>query len=239
MTSRWKYIVGLVLVLGTPGLAQVAPDAAQLLEKMRLAHGGQALANLRTYQETATLTTFSGPQPEQQLTVVSYVDFPSQRLRVEYRDGANLIQVIQVSPAGGQSWSVVSGSKALEPALAQELRSGLFQTWYGLRFGGARRELARLEGRRTFGDVTGQAVVVSTQGSKTTYLVGSQNQLIAERYQNTQGQLTVLYTDLRMVSGIRIPFQARLYADGILFAEARVREARVNPVLGPETFKLP
>lgn len=239
MALKWKYLVGWLVIAGALGLAQVAPDAAQLLEKMRLAHGGQALANLRTYQETAILTTFSGPQPEQQLTVVSYVDFPSQRLRVEYRDGANLIQVIQVSPAGGQSWSVVSGSKALEPALAQELRSGLFQTWYGLRFGGAQRELARLEGRRTFGDVTGQAVVVSTQGSKTTYLVGSQNQLIAERYQNTQGQLTVLYSDLRMVSGIRIPFQARLYADGILFAEARVREARVNPVLGPETFKLP
>lgn len=239
MVLKWTYLVGGLVVAGALGLAQVAPDAAQLLEKMRQAHGGQALANLRTYQETATLTTFSGPQPENQLTVVSFVDFPSQRLRVEYRDGANLIQVIQVSPAGGQSWSAISGSKALEPELAQELRSGLFQTWYGLRFGGTRRELARLEGRHTFGDVTGQAVVVSTQGSKTTYLVGAQNQLVAERYQNSQGQLTVLYSDLRMVSGIRIPFSARLYADGILFAEARVQGARVNPVLKPETFRMP
>ncbi len=233
------YLVGWFVIAGALGLAQVAPDAAQLLERMRLAHGGQALANLRTYQETATLTTFSGPQPERALTVVSYVDFLSQRLRVEYRDGPNLIQVLQVSPTGGQSWSMVSGRKALEPALAHELRSGLFQTWYGLRFGGARRELARLDGKRTFGDVSGQAVLVSTQGSKTTYLVDAQNRLVAERYQNSQGQLTVLYSDLRMVSGIRIPFQARLYSDGILFAEAKVREARVNPALGPETFRLP
>lgn len=225
--------------MSTLALAQVAPDAAQVLEKMRQAHGGQTLANLRTYREIATLTTFSGPQAEHTLTVVSYADFSSQRLRVEYRDGASLIQILQVSPTGGQSWSMVSGRKALEPTLTKELRNGLYQTWYGLRLGGNGREMARLEGRRTFGDVTGQAVVVRTQGSQTTYLFNTQHQLVAERYQNSQGQLTVLYSDLRWVSGIRIPFRARIYADGVLFAEVRVREARINPTLGPETFKLP
>lgn len=239
MMPRWNYTLGLVVMLCAMGLAQVAPEAAQLLEKMRLAHGGPALANLRTYQETATLTTFSGPQPENQLTVVSYADFPSRRLRVEYRDGSRLIQVLQVTPAGGQSWSVVSGSKALEPELAQELRNGLFQTWYGLRLGGSGREQARLLGPRTFGDRTGTAIEVTTQGSKTTYLVNAQHRLIAERYQNSQGQMTVLYADLRRVSGIQIPFQARLYADGTLFAEVKVQEARVNPVLRPETFRMP
>lgn len=239
MTSSWKYLVGLVLLGGAWGLAQVAPDAAQLLEKMRLAHGGAALANLRTYQEMATLTTFSGPQVEHRLTVVSYADFPSQKLRVEYRDGPKLIQVLQVSPTGGQSWSSVSGRKALQPPLTKELRDGLFQTWYGLRLGGSQRELAQLAGRRTFGDVTGQAVVVRTRGSQTTYLANAQHQLVAERYQNSQGQLTVLYSDLRWVSGIHIPFGARIYADGVLFAEVRVQKSRVNPVLGPETFKLP
>lgn len=239
MMLRWKYTLGLAVMLFALGLAQVAPEAAQLLEKMRLAHGGPALASLRTYQETATLTTFSGPQPENQLTVVSYADFPSRRLRVEYRDGSKLIQVLQVTPAGGQSWSVVSGSKALEDELAQELRNGLFQTWYGLRLGGSGREQARLLGRRTFGDRTGTAMEVTTQGSKTTYLVNAQHQLIAERYQNSQGHLTVLYADLRRVSGIQIPFQARLYANGTLFAEVKVQEARVNPELKPETFRMP
>lgn len=238
MTSSWKYLAGFVL-MSALALAQVAPDAAQVLEKMRQAHGGQALANLRTYREVATLTTFSGPQAEHTLTVVSYADFSSQRLRVEYRDGSKLIQVLQVSPARGQSWSVVSGRKALEPTLTKELRNGLYQTWYGLRLGGSGREMARLEGRRTFGDVTGQVVVVRTQGSQTSYLFNAQYQLVAERYQNSQGQLTVLYSDLRWVSGIRIPFRARIYADGVLFAEVAVKEARVNPTLGPETFKLP
>ncbi len=238
MVLKWTYLL-VGLVAGALGLAQQAPDALQLLEKVRQAHGGPALASLRTYQETATLTTFSGPQPEQRLTVVSYVDFPSGRLRVEYRDGANLIQVLQVTPTGGQSWSVISGSKALEPEMTRELRHGLLQTWYGLRLGGSGRELARLLGRRTFGDQTGTAVEVTTQGSQTTYLVNSHNQLIAERYQNSQGQLTVLYSDLRLVSGIRIPFQARLFVDGTLFAEVRVQEARVNPVLKSETFRMP
>ncbi|MDT7919491.1 MAG: hypothetical protein RQ868_02735 [Meiothermus sp.] len=239
MSSSRKYFVGFVLMMSALAMAQVAPDAAQLLEKLRLAHGGEALASLRTYQETATLTTFSGPQVENQLTVVSYADFPSERLRLEYRDGPRLIQVLQVSPAGGQSWSAISGSKALEPALAKELRDGLYQTWYGIRLGGSGREMARILGRRTFGDVSGLAVEVGTQGSKTIYLVGSQNQLIAERYQNSQGQLTVLYSDLRLVAGIRIPFQARIYADGVLFAEVKVQQARVNPPLEPKTFRMP
>ena len=173
------------------------------------------------------------------MTVVSYVDFPGQRLRVEYRDGDRLIQVLQVSPEGGRSWSAVLGGKNLEPDLAQELRNGLYQTWYGLRLGGQGRELVRLDGRRTFGDVSGQAVVVRTRGVQTTYLVGPQNQLLAERYRNSQGWLTVLYSDLRPVSGVRIPFWARLYADGTLFAEARILEARVNPDLRPEVFKIP
>lgn len=102
MTASWKYLAGFVL-MSTLALAQVTPDAAQALEKMRQAHGGQALANLRTYREVATLTTFSGPQAEHTLTVVSYADFSSQRLRVEYRDGAKLLQVLQVSPAGGRA----------------------------------------------------------------------------------------------------------------------------------------
>ncbi|WP_297852938.1 hypothetical protein [Meiothermus sp.] len=239
MGLRWRYSLAMGVLLAATGWAQVAPDAVQLLEKMRLAHGGEALANLRTYQETATLVTFAGPQPEHKLTVVSYVDFGSKQLRVEYRDGANLIQIIQVTPTSGQSWSVISGSKALEPELAQELRNGLFQTWYGLRLGGSGREQARILGQRTFGDVSGTAIEVTTQGSKTTYLVNAQHQLVAERYHSSQGQLTVLYTDFRGVSGILIPFQGRLYADGALFAEVRVQEARVNPVLRPETFRMP
>ncbi|WP_245575219.1 hypothetical protein [Meiothermus rufus] len=229
----------LAWMVGALALAQVAPGATQLLEKMRQAHGGAALAGLRTYQETATLTTFVGPEPEHQLVVVSYVDFAAERLRVEYRDGPRLIQVLQVGPEGGQSWSVISGSKPLEAELARELRHGLYQTWYGLRLGGAGREVARLEGRKTFAEASGQAVVVRTRGAQTTYLVDEQNRLIAERYQNSQGLLTVRYTDLRRVAGLLIPFQARLYADGRLFAEVRVREARVNPPFSPQTFRMP
>ncbi len=225
--------------MGALALAQVAPGAAQLLEKMRQAHGGAALAGLRTYQETATLITFSEPEPMHRITVVSYVDFSAEWLRVEYRDGPRLIQVLQVGPEGGQSWSVFSGRKPLQAELARELRQGLYQTWYGLRLGGSGREVARLEGRQTFAEASGQAVVVRTRGAQTTYLVDEQNRLIAERYQSSQGLLTVRYTDLRRVSGLLIPFQARLYADGNLFAEVQVKEAQINPPLSPETFRMP
>lgn len=234
-----RHLIVFLACLSPLGLAQVASEAARILDKIRLAHGGAALAALRTYQETATLTTFSGPETERTLTVVSYVDFTQNRLRIEYKDGSQLIQVIQVSPSGGETWSALGGKKPLEPAFAQELRQGLYQTWYGLRLGGSGREMAQILGKRTFGDVDGWAVAVRTQSSQTTYLVNAQNQLIAERYESAQGPITVLYADLRRVSGVLIPFRARLYTNGVLFAEARVRRALVNPPLDPGTFRLP
>jgi hypothetical protein len=52
-------------------------------------------------------------------------------------------------------------------------------------------------------------------------------------------EFTAYYSDLRMVSGVLIPFHGRVFVNGILFAEIEVQEARVNPVLGLEVFRLP
>jgi hypothetical protein len=108
-----------------------------------------------------------------------------------------------------------------------------------LRLGGTEREQAQLLGVRTFGDLTGRAIVVRTRGAETTYLVNEQNQLIAEQTQTSMGLLTGLYHDLRQVSGILIPFRGRILADGVMIAEVELQEARVNPVLPPETFRMP
>ena len=170
--------------------------------------------------------------------MVSYVDFVAQRLRVEYRDGANLIQIIQITPETNQSWDAQKGTRTLGQEIAKDIRSGLYQSWYGLRFGATGRDSVKLEGERTFADVKGQAVMVSTKGVQTTYLFNAKSQLIAERYSNSQGVTTVAYGDLRSVGGVWIPFQARIYADGRLFAEAKIKEAKINPVL-TNAFKMP
>lgn len=227
------------LALAGLAYAQVEPAAATLLERARAVHGGAALGNLRTYQETATLTTFTVGQPEHTLTVISYVDFTAQRLRLEYRDGNSLIQVIQVSPQSSQSWSAQHGTQTLGHELAKDLHDGLYQNWYGLRLGAGGRQSAWLGGEQTFADAKGQTVTVSTRGAKTSYLFDEQGRLRAERNDNSQGRTTVVYGDLRRVGGVLIPFQARIYADGSLFAEAKIKEARVNPPLGPATWKMP
>lgn len=219
--------------------ALATPEATRLLDAALAAHGGAALANLRTYRETATLTTYATGQPENTLIAVSYVDFRAERLRIEYRDGDTLIQVIQCTPRQSQSWSAQTGLKALNPELAKDLRDGFYQNWYGLRLGGTGRETARLGGVRAFADARGQTLEVSTKGAKTTYLFNAKNQLLAERFESSQGRSTVVYGDLRPVSGILIPFQARIYSGGTLFAEAKVREAKVNPVLGESVWKMP
>ncbi|GIW30796.1 MAG: hypothetical protein KatS3mg071_0970 [Meiothermus sp.] len=239
MNRNLLRITAIFLVLGTLGQAQVAPDAAELLNRMRQAHGGAALEQLRTYQETITLTLFSGPQPQARLTVTNSIDVLAQKVQVEYRVGSNLVQAILYTPEGGQIWTAESGRRALEPALADDFKNSFYQSWLGLRFGGTGRELARLEGMRTFGDVRGRAVVVRTRGTQTTYLVDEQNRLVAESYRGSLGDFTAYYDGFRSVSGLLIPFQGRVYVNGVLFAEIQVQEARVNPTLGPETFKLP
>jgi len=108
-----------------------------------------------------------------------------------------------------------------------------------LRFGGEQREMARLEGLRTFGEVRGRAISVRTQGTQTTYLMDECNRLVAEAYTGSLGDFTAYHSDLRLVSGILIPFQGRIFLNGILFAEIQVQEAKVNPKLSLETFKLP
>lgn len=235
MNVRVSVFVGTFLALA---LAQVEPGAAQLLERARAALGS-ALASIRTYQETATLTTYNTGQVENTLTVVSYVDFAAERLRIEYRDGQTLIQVIQLAPHKSQSWSAQNGTKVLGADLARDLHDGLYQNWYGLRLGANGRQSAKLEGERTFADVRGQAVAVTTRGAKTTYLFDAQARLLAERYQSSQGRNTIVYGDFKPVGGILIPFQARIYADGTLFAEAKVKEAKVNPTLTQEVWKMP
>jgi len=227
------------LLLATLGQAQVAPEAAQLLEQMRQAHGGQALRDIRTYQETVTLTFFSGPQPQARLTATSFVDFQAQRIKLEYWAGPNLVQVVLFTPEEKQFWTAETGKRALEPGLAKDIKDSFYLSWYGLRFGGAQRELARLEGQRTFGEVRGRAILVRTQGTQTTYLLDERNRIVAEAYKGSLGDYTVYYNDPRLVSGILIPFQGRIFLNGILFAEIQVQEAKVNPTLSPETFKLP
>lgn len=219
--------------------AQASPDAAKLLEAARSAHGGQALVSLRTYQEKATLIAYEQGQETNRMTVVSYVDFLFGRMRLEYRDGDHLIQVIQVSRTEAKSWSELQGTHPLEPQQAQDIRDGFYQTWYGLKQGGGGRDAARLEGNKTVAGVSGKAVSLKTKGVTTTYIFNGQNQLIAERYRNSQGTLSISYSDLRAVSGVKIPFQASIYADGMLFAEIKILEAKINPVFPSKTFNLP
>jgi hypothetical protein len=229
----------LLLLMATLGQAQVTPEAVQLLEEMRRAHGGQALRDIRTYQETATLILFSGPKPQVRLSVTSFVDFQMLKIKAEYRMGPNLVQVVLFTPEGGQIWTVEAGRRALEPRLAKDFKDSFYQSWYGLRFGGEQREMARLEGLRTFGEVRGRAISVRTQGTQTTYLMDERNRLVAEAYTGSLGDFTAYHSDLRLVSGILIPFQGRIFLNGILFAEVQVQEAKVNPKLSLETFKLP
>jgi prolyl oligopeptidase PreP (S9A serine peptidase family) len=220
-------------------LAQIQPQAAQLLERSRQAHGGAALQSLKTYQETATIKTYVNGQLETTTKVVSYTDFLSQRLRLEYFDQEVLIQIVQVSPTQGIRWSQTGGREEIRGGELTELRNALNQTWYGLRFGGSGRQVARALDKQTFQGIQGQAVDVQTKGAKTTYLFNTQNQLVAERYKSGADTLTIVYSDIRAVSRLRIPFAAKLYSNGELFAETQVSEAKVNPTFTAQTFRPP
>jgi hypothetical protein len=234
-------LVCLSLALGT-AVAQVEPEAAEWLERAREAHGGEALASVESLRETV-LITFFGPdgQPAAEFTGVATVDFTGNRLRIELYDGDDLLLIQQVTPERNAAWSQESGTINLPAAQARELIDTLATSYYGLRLGGEGREAAQVVGEATFGEVTGQAVEVTTGGKTTTYLLAGDGTMLAERYfsPTLNAEATTLYEDLRAADGLILPFASHQFIGDAPFVSSETQEVEVNAELTDDDFELP
>ena len=234
----FKRLVMTILALGlATAQSAVAPQASELLEKARLAHGGSALENLKFYRETTDVTYYApNGNPAIQITALTTADFAGERLRLEVYQGETLLEIDQVTPADAWSWTKQSGTIKLPNIQARLLRESLYQGWYGLRFGG-NRDAATVDGAQGFADQKGQAVTATTRGVKAAYLFDLSGLLIAEKSQIPQvGEIVTVYSAYRTVDGVQIPFQGIGYVGTKKFFQASVKTALINPALSDADF---
>jgi hypothetical protein len=235
----FKRFITTILALGLATAQNaVAPQASDLLDKARLAHGGSALENLKLYRETTDVTYYApNGNPAVQITAVSTADFSGERLRLEVFQGETLIEIDQVAPTEAWSWTKQTGTINLPNVQARPLRESLYQGWYGLRFGGKNRDAVSLDGAQGFADQKGQAVTVTTRGVKATYLLSPDGLLMAEKSQLPQvGEIVTVYGAYQTVDGVQIPFEGVGYVGTKKFFMAKVRNAKVNPALSDADF---
>ena len=225
------------------GQASVAPKAADLLEKAKATHGGAAFDGLKTYQETADLTYYDDKgKVAAQLSGVVKIDFAAERVRIDIFQAKNLVAIQQYDPKGSSAWNPQSGTIKLPKAEAESVRGSLYQGVIALKFG-KDRENASSDGAGKWLESQGEVVSLTTKGIKTSYLLDANAVVLAERYDAPQlGTLVSVYSDVREVGGIKLPYASKSYieqAKNALFAESKTSEIKINPVFAATDFEMP
>lgn len=242
-TARWTTILlgSLALLLLAPRVfAQDEITAAGLLEAAQEAHGGVALRDMATYRESGVVTVF-GPSEEAvaQVLGVTLVDFDVLGYRDEVWSGQALVVISQTTPDGTVTWTPDTGALRLPSTQAEELRSSFYRGLFGLRWEDE-WESAELLGEDALEGAEGYAVRVTTEGVETTYLLADDGRLLAQRYTSpSQGEVTVVYGDLRTVDGVSIPYVSDYVVEGRRFLRLELLDAQPNAELAPDAFQLP
>lgn len=167
--------------------AALESQALDLLNQARTALGGESLTNLKTYRErTKFMVLDADGKVQGELNQLSLYDFVGGQIRVESYQGEVLLNITQVTPLGGQSWTQQTGTLRLPAPQTGEVRADLFRGWPGLRFGGSGCELAAVTGAQTYQQAQGIEVRVKTQGVETRYLLGPRGVLLGEKTASSQ-----------------------------------------------------
>ncbi|WP_299426497.1 hypothetical protein, partial [uncultured Meiothermus sp.] len=203
-----------LLVFHAPlALAQVSPEAAQLLERGRAVLGGAALTNLKTYREVTTNIYFAADGTEEsRIVTLLLVDFANNRVRLEIYDPQSLnspnpvpLALQQYSPQESFFWSRETSLRPLPASQRELLRSSLYTGWLGLKYGSSNRERASVS-PGSLRNQTGRLLTVSTQGWVSTYLFGADGLLLGERLTIPEvGESITFFANYQMVDGIRVP----------------------------------
>lgn len=226
----------LLFLLGSLALAQVSPEAAQLLERGRTLLGGSALTNLKTYREVTTNIYYT-PEGKEESRIVTLllVDFANSRVRLEIYDPQSLnspnpipLALQQYSPKESFFWSRETSLRPLPAREREILRSSLFTGWLGLKYGSSNRERASVSQGR-LGSQTGRLLTVSTQGWVSTYLFGPDGLLLGERLTIPGvGESITFFSNYQTVQGVRLPQKWENYVDGVLTARGELMEVEIN-----------
>lgn len=225
-----------LLVYSPLALAQVSPEAAQLLERSRNVLGGTALNSLKTYREVTTNIYYAADgKEESRIVTLLLIDFANNRVRLEIYDPQSLnnpnpipLALQQYSPQESFFWSRETSLRPLPANQRELLRSSLYTGWLGLKYGSNNRERASVS-QGSLRNQTGRLLTVSTQGWVSTYLFGSDGLLLGERLIITGvGESITFFSNYQTVEGIRVPQKWENYVDGSLAARGELMEVEFN-----------
>ncbi len=214
----------------------IAPKTLALLEKAKIIQGGQALENLKTYQEKATLTIYQNGVVAGALDGVSMVDFGKELVRLELSAVGNLAQIIQVDPKEAWTWTEASGTVKLPAAQAKPIRDSLYQGIFALRFGTKEFEAASSNGMVELpGGVKGESVTISTKGAVSNLIFDADGTVLGSKEDETNS----VYGDFRTVDGIKVAFSSKLYQGTELSIDTATSNILINPSFTDKTFAKP
>lgn len=230
--------LALVTVLFGTALAQtvIAPKTLALLEKAKITQGGQALENLKTYQEKATLTIYQNGVVAGALDGVSMIDFSKEQVRLELSAAGNLAQIIQVDPKEAWTWTEASGTLKLSAAQAKPIRDSLYQGIFALRVATKEFDAASSNGMVQLpGGIKGESVALSTKGAVSNLVFDTDGTVVGSKEDETNS----VYGDFRMVDGIKVAFSSKLYQGAELSIDTTTSNVLINPSFSDKTFAKP
>lgn len=236
MRTRHFAFFWLLLSLGSLAVAQISPEAAQLLERGRTVLGGPALANLKTYREVTTNIYYTPDgKEESRIVTLLLVDFTNNRVRLEIYDPQSVnspspipLALQQYSPQESFFWSRETSLRPLPANQRELLRSSLYTGWLGLKYGSSNRERASVS-QGSLRNQSGRLLTVSTQGWVSTYLFATDGLLLAERLNIPGvGESITFFSNYQTVQGVRLPQKWENYVDGVLAARGELMEVEIN-----------
>jgi len=199
-------------------------DAKTMLLKANAVQGGTALDNLKVLSFTATM---------QGLQVSSHIDLPGKRVRLEIWKNGKLIQVEQLEGETGWIWK--NGKVTpLPPTRSSEMGSVFHSGLLGLR----RTEIDALTIKNVKQTSSGNVITAVKNGKQFIFMLNDQSQLVAAADNTGRVPSTSVYSNLRVIDGVLLPFQ-EIATSGQQRNLIRYQKFEVNPSLPEITWNKP
>jgi hypothetical protein len=237
-----KILLFACVLLFTSALAQtsIAPKAADLLEKAKVAHGGDALESMTTYRDVGTYTVYQNGVLAGELEATQVVDFEGERIRIELKAGDTVAQIIQATRDEAWTWTKASGVVNMPEADAKTIFDGLNQGLFGLRSGAQNRDSVKLEGVVNLGNgLSGEALTVVTNGAEANYVFDQSGTWIGGKITNEGQEVVTLLGDYKVQDGVKVPFSSKTTTAGKPFVDILLSAVEINPDLSDEDFAQP
>ncbi|WP_205509966.1 hypothetical protein [Longitalea arenae] len=201
------------------------PSAAELMSRLRSRYGGEHIDKITTLKETATITG--------NMEAVSITDVLNNKIRLEIRQGGQLLMVKQLE--GDSGWQWIKGKRS--PLLQrdrEELQLSVYQGILGLH-----KKLNNYFMKGTV-DRSGSDYMISFYKGdrKLVYLIGSDYSLKGNAYSVTEAPNMSVYKNFNTSHGITYPSVTES-SDGKNKLVVTTTAIEFNPVLSADSWKAP